>query len=520
MLGPSHLPTAFLLVCSASVAAASQVSSQEFTPPQSSVVVERADDLRSVLWNATLEERQSRNQRIVVERLALDSEAAYTLELEPMEVWTPDVRVVVFEDEGVRERTPSRGRTFRGQALGVHGSSIVLRLRESGELHGLLNAQGRTWLIRDIGEPDRRVTWTRNSRARSLGAEARQEARGTLHVQEVDLHARTEEGFTCDQAALDARDTPLLAAEPIQDLATLRELSARSTRGAITHTARIAFATDYEYYQQFGDEDEAIEYIGDLIAYMSTIYENDVQTSLLASYVEIYTTMADPYTAAQGSCALFQFGKYWNDNRTDVDRTLAHLLSGRPSNIGVAWEGVLCSGSFSYSVGVCGFNPANDNFGGDYGYTGGIDGNFNSANPQVLWDLSGVAHEIGHNFNSPHTHCYNGLGGNSDPVDECYNGQAVEGCFAGTPSLPGPAGQGSGTLMSYCHLTAPDYNANISLTFGTGHPYGVEPERVPDRMRSHVLNRAASDPACLALTLPTAIFSDGFESGTTSSWSL
>lgn len=108
-----------------------------------------------------------------------------------------------------------------------------------------------------------------------------------------------------------------------------------------------------------------------------------------------------------------------------------------------------------------------------------------------------VAHEIGHNFNSPHTHCYNGLGGSSSPVDECYNGQADSGCYAGTQRLPGPAGAGAGTLMSYCHLLSPGMS-NLSLTFGAGHPYGVLPQRVPDRMRAHVAATAGSNPACLA----------------------
>jgi hypothetical protein len=106
-----------------------------------------------------------------------------------------------------------------------------------------------------------------------------------------------------------------------------------------------------------------------------------------------------------------------------------------------------------------------------------------------------VAHEIGHNFNSPHTHCYNGIGGNSSPVDQCRSGES--GCYAGTQALPGPIGVGSGTIMSYCHLLSGSYT-NIKLTFGTNHPYGVQPGRVPSRMNSYVAAVAASNPSCLA----------------------
>jgi hypothetical protein len=63
--------------------------------------------------------------------------------------------------------------------------------------------------------------------------------------------------------------------------------------------------------------------------------------------------------------------------------------------------------------------------------------------------------------------------------------------------------------MSYCHLLSGSYG-NLALTFGgsvTGggsHPFGTEPERVPQRMYSHVLSRAASgclDPVLEGPTL-------------------
>lgn len=212
---------------------------------------------------------------------------------------------------------------------------------------------------------------------------------------------------------------------------------------------------------------------------------------------------------------MLESGKYWNDNQSGTSRTTMHLLSGKSTLAGIAWVGVLCRGSFIATLAQIGETAAtcpglanSANYGGGYGVTEGIAGNFNAANPNVVWDVDSVAHELGHNFNSPHTHCYGGIGGSAEPVDKCYSTE--ENCYAGTPSLPGPAGQGSGTIMSYCQLRSPGLS-NISLTLGTSHPYGVLPGRVPSRMFAHVQSIAASNAACLARVEVDSIFSNGFD---------
>jgi hypothetical protein len=217
-----------------------------------------------------------------------------------------------------------------------------------------------------------------------------------------------------------------------------------------------------------------------------------------------------------------------------VTRTVTSLsLSGKAANSGIAWVGVLCSAAASRidagaGCGGCA-SPVNltgvSNWGGGYGFTSGIDGNFDLNSPSVVWDIMAFTHEIGHNFNSPHTHCYQGLGGNAASVDNCYAGQCGQSpdAIAARPRCPRDApgtGQNCGTIMSYCHLISPGMS-NSSLTLGVGHPYGVQPGRVPTRMRNHVVSRAASNPSCLApINAPVSIFANGFQSGNTSAWSV
>jgi hypothetical protein len=163
--------------------------------------------------------------------------------------------------------------------------------------------------------------------------------------------------------------------------------------------------------------------------------------------------------------------------------------------------GVLCSGAFNVNLGTAcpDLSPRIDSYGGAYGYTGDLDTNFDPNDPAPVWDIVAVSHEIGHNFSSPHTHCYNGIGGSSDPVDECYGAQS--GCYDGPTSLPCPSGNsGCGTIMSYCHFQSGGLS-NIALTFGTGHPWGTLPQRVPDRMRAHA-DSTAQFSTCLDRIAP------------------
>jgi hypothetical protein len=251
-----------------------------------------------------------------------------------------------------------------------------------------------------------------------------------------------------------------------------------------TYSANVAIETDYEFFQLFGNTTAEIDYIADLFAYSSSIYAAQVDTSLAVGYVSLWTTPADPWSAGSTSTMLAQFRSYWISNHSDVVRTVAHFLGGRSLGGGIAYIGALCSNSIGYGLSM------------------DLDGNFDIGSPSVVWDIVVVSHEIGHNFSSPHTHCYAGIGGNPSPVDMCYGSES--GCYAGPTSLPGPPGVGSGTIMGYCHLIPPGFG-NVSLTFGLGHPYGVAPERVPNLMSAYVAALAGSNPACFAAPVPASV---------------
>lgn len=415
-----------------------------------------------------------------VEKADTGETAAFVLER--FEVFTEDATITVHGAQGDEVLPPPAHAYFRGTVAGRPDSRVFLAVLEDGTAQGMVSEGEDFYLIGD-DEP----------RAKA--------GRAPLAMHRVDregLKASRGEGFQCDdellppgRSTLEGLDfTALTPAGPLEKAA--RATMATATTKAAAYKARVAIETDYELYTKFYDTARASTYIGNLIGYASTLYQAEVNTSLAVQSISLWTTSSDPWTQTS-TCGLMEFGRYWNLKKTGVSRSIAHFLSGRPGG-GIAWTGTLCSGAFGSSS-YCPAVPKDAPWGGGYGYSAGISGTFNITYPKVVWDILSVAHEIGHNFNSPHTHCYNNIGGSSSPVDQCRSGQS--GCYLGTQSLPGPLGAGSGTIMSYCHLLSGGYS-NISLKLGTNHPYGVMPGRVPSRMSSYVAAVAASKPACLA----------------------
>ena len=435
----------------------------------------------------------------------VDTGEATAFVLERFEVFTPDAKITVHGPEGDEVLPPPANAYFRGTVAGrPDDSRVFLAVLPDGTAQGVVNEGEESYLI---GEDE--------TAPRAFGS--------PLEMHRVDpraLKTSRGEGFDCGNSLLPPGRTTLeglegldlMAAPTIADIADIADTATPAELAA--YTARVAIETDFEFYAKFNNATLATTYIGNLIGYASTVYSLEVNTSLAVQSVSLWSTSNDPWSQTSGLCGLMEFGRYWNINKTGVSRTIAHFMSGRATGGGVAWVGVLCSGSFGASASCSGL-PTDAPWGGGYGFTGSMSGTFNISNPTVMWDIVAVAHEIGHNFNSPHTHCYNGIGGNASPVDQCRSGES--GCYAGTQSLPGPTGARSGTIMSYCHLLGGGFT-NIAMSFGTNHLFGVQPGRVPSRMSAHVVSRATSNPSCLAPAGPppptgNAIFSDGLETG-------
>lgn len=220
---------------------------------------------------------------------------------------------------------------------------------------------------------------------------------------------------------------------------------------------RLALETDFQLYQIFGSSGALTDYVTGLIGAVSAQYVTDVQTTLSIAYLGIHTSSNDGWSAqdsgGDAGDVLDEFLTDWGSS-WPATADLAHFLSGANLGGGVAYVDVLCSPSFGFGV------------------SGNIDGNIDwgawtGAAGSFTWDFMVVAHELGHNFGSQHTHSY------CPPLDHCYaNCDSTTTCTRGT-------------IMSYCHVCGG--MSNIDLWF---HPVTA------DIMRSNV-NTSCLDAAAL-----------------------
>jgi hypothetical protein len=239
------------------------------------------------------------------------------------------------------------------------------------------------------------------------------------------------------------------ALAPQQDMPPAPRLPGKGATVAL-RSAHVALEADFEYWSRFdGDYGTALDYIALLFAAVGDIYQRDVDVKLALTYIRIWTHADDPYDYVGGDPeAMAEFHRYWSANHSTpgepgfVDRDLAHLLSGRGVN-GFGWPGALCSYDRGYSI------------------TGGNASGSTQAE-SLAHDIALVAHELGHNFDGMHTHCFD------PPIDQCAT---QPGCNDKQECSTAPS-----TIMSYCHH-CPGGFANFQHKF---HPQNIA------RMRSHI----------------------------------
>jgi hypothetical protein len=232
------------------------------------------------------------------------------LDLQPIEIFSDDVVIVAASMvKGVVENRPIDRPDLillEGTVTGIEDSEVFLSISPVSS-NGWIRIRDRQHMIAtDLEDPKRRAII-------------------------YDLNALPEafvptSVFTCDGGL---------------DVPGVTSGTARSTHQHLGGTAlteyRVALDSDTEYLQNLfgGSINEAVAYAQTLVAATNTILVRDVQSRLKISYIRIWEEN-DPWFDTNTVDQLYAFREAWNQDMSQVDRNLAHLLSGRPLGGGVA----------------------------------------------------------------------------------------------------------------------------------------------------------------------------------------
>jgi len=204
----------------------------------------------------------------------------------------------------------------------------------------------------------------------------------------------------------------------------------------------VAFETDYQFYQLFNDLNATRVYAVSLIGAVSNRYVEQTSIIMTAPYLGLYSNSNDPWfnpeSGGNSVNMLYEFQAAWGGQPFPGNAHLAHFLSGANLGGGVAWLPGACDNDYGFAV--------SGNIGGDTP--------FPVSQGPLTWDFMVVAHELGHNMGTPHTHDF------CPPLDEC----APSGYFGSCQTRQQCTS--SGTIMSYCHLCSGGMS-NITTFF---HP--------------------------------------------------
>jgi Metallo-peptidase family M12/Secretion system C-terminal sorting domain/Fibronectin type III domain len=203
---------------------------------------------------------------------------------------------------------------------------------------------------------------------------------------------------------------------------------------------RVFLEGDYTLLQEKGNLKLAVNYLAALFNNVAALYQNE-QISIKLSGILVWDT-PDDYHRSSPSIALIQF----RNHRPNFEGDLAYL-----AHFGADSTSTRAGGLSDLNT-LCDGVKTND-----YGYTP-MRLHYKEV-PVYSWSVMVLAHEMGHNLGSPHTHSCSWLDG---ALDDCA---VPEGkcAFGPTPS-------NGGTIMSYCHLSS------VGINFSNG--FGIYPGKL------------------------------------------
>ncbi len=323
---------------------------------------------------------------------------ALDLDLTEYSILTPNATLITTGDDGPHPMRPLTARLFKGKVSGHDDSYVYIGFSET-DLVGLVTMGGRTYQLQSDHAAQKQ--------ANRLAA---------VSYATSDVHASMMRCGVTDE------NEGLLGGHRISK-ESYQALLAGTIPITVNFMVPGAYEGDYEFRQLFKDEADpdvaAADYMMQIVGEASAIYERDMNCQLRIGYMNIYTSAAaSPYKESSSmQLALYQERDFWRANRSNVQRSYAHVMSGKnwTNPIGIAFLSVLCQPdqAFAYSL---------------------------TTRLGTEQDVVVVSHENGHIFGSVHTH-------------SCSWNPAIDSCAAaenGSCYGSGAVHESRGTIMSYC----------------------------------------------------------------------
>jgi hypothetical protein len=355
----------------------------------------------------------------VVRDFPLPGQAAVELEMKAYNLLAPRARFVVVDEQGERQLPPPVFRAFRGTVKGDPGSLVSLTFLED-RVAGFI----RTWDGEYTIGPDEYNRALPGSQRIRVWERIEPPAGERFFECGDPVEAGPESyGGSSSTTPTSQSSTGGLGGVSFLPPATQQPPTTDIDGGTLLQ-ATVAVDATVEFYERFGSLTATQNFILNLMAGVSTIYENDVRVKIEVGYLRIFTAEPDPYTdgSTSTSVLLADLRNEWTANMGGVERTATHLFSYRSGGgSGLAYVDVLCNNSYGYGVST---------------FPGG----------GWTWERDMTAHELGHNFSSPHTHCY------VPEIDICAT---QSGCYQGSTQ------QSVSTIMSYCDNTQSTFHQRV-----------------------------------------------------------
>lgn len=386
-----RIPIAVLLLCFVLSAGAKTLPIFELTTSKQAVASKVNGTFRFALDPGMLKDAYAQKSfttslsRYAFDPADLEGLTDVQLDLTEFSIVGAQTHVIVMTENGEVPGPMPTVRTYRGSVRGIVGSLAVISIDPKGTVSGMVRLTNNTY---------------------TLGSN-----RGELHVAYLTKTSDIENFADLGRCAMYDETQYVKNTKP-------RTKSGGAAPLAATQSMTMAVDVDKAGNDYFGSQGDATNYITSRFATISAVYEDELDLGITLGRIFIYA-VPDPYANSANTDQLLQkFTNHWKNNNANVDRTLAHLFSkqdldGAGGASGLAWLAGMCRKDIGYGV---------TRIMGNEGVDDGV-----------------IAHEVGHNVGSAHTHNCQQY---QPPIDSCV--AAEGGCYPGTKQV-------KGTIMSYCN---------------------------------------------------------------------